>query len=76
MLLDRFPELEEDIDNDILEKTIEAREDSNISKILFSKNPYENIKDPDKLLERILKEIKWKDLKEKTTTWRFQNLLH
>lgn len=58
LLLDRYPELEEEIDNDILEKTIEAREDSNISKILFSRNPYDNIKDPDKLLERILKEIK------------------
>jgi len=58
LLLDRFPELEEEIDNIILEKTIEAREDSNISKMLFSKNPYENIKEPNKMLERILKEMK------------------
>jgi DNA primase len=58
LLLDKFPELEEEIDNSVLERTIESREDPNISKILFNKNPYENIKDPDKMLKRILEEIK------------------
>jgi len=58
LLLDRFPEFEEMIDNSLLERTIESREDCEISKILFSKNPYQNVKEPEKLLERILKEIK------------------
>lgn len=58
LLLDRFPDLEEDIDNDLLEKTIEAREDSNIAKIIFSKNPYYKIKNPEKMLKMILDSIK------------------
>lgn len=57
LLVDAYPELEEQLTEDELEMTVEALEDPSISKLIFTQNPYSRIKDPTKLLEDLRKEL-------------------
>ena len=63
LLIDAFPHLEEILSDSHLNAISEAYENPNISKLIFDKNPYQNIKDPEKILYQILKQ--WKEPNEK-----------
>ncbi|MFW9952453.1 MAG: toprim domain-containing protein, partial [Candidatus Thorarchaeota archaeon] len=57
LLVDAFPNLINKLNESQKESILISKEDSNISKIVFEKNPYSEIKQPEKALEQILNRL-------------------
>jgi DNA primase len=65
LLINAFPHLGETLSKSHLDSISEAQENPSISKLIFNKNPYEDVKDPRSALNTILKQ--WKKENEKVT---------
>jgi len=65
LLIDAFPELEKHLSKSHLDAISKAHENPNISKLIFHKNPYQYVTQPEEVLIQILEQ--WKEPNEKVT---------